>query len=160
MFRLMLAFMVVGALFVVASSVMLPPVLASHFESGGGANGSMPREGYVALMAGLIVFLPFVLALPAWLMRRVPVSLLRLPNKGYWLAPERKDETLAYMARQAALFGCILVAFLSYVHALVIQANRVQPPHLHTGLLLLGLAAFMLSSVIWAGVFVAHFRRT
>src|SRR4029077_17939993 len=112
-------------------------------------NGSMPRGAYLGLMIGLTVGLPFLLALPGWLMQRVPLSLVRLPHKEYWLAPERRAATLAFMTRRSTIFGAFLIVFLCYVHWLVVEANKAVPPHLATGPLVAGLLAFTICTTVW-----------
>jgi hypothetical protein len=148
-----------AALYVVQSSAALPPVLASHFGPGGQANGAMPRADYVALMTSLVVGLPVLIALPGWLMRRLPDSLIRMPDRAHWLAPERCEATLAYMADKAAGFGGLLVVFLCYVHHLVVEANAVQPARLSEPAIFLGLGGFLAATVAWAVTFLAYFRR-
>ena len=58
-----LVFLIVAAAaFVLASSRWLPPVVASHFDAAGNANGAMPRHIYTLIMTALIVVAPGVVA--------------------------------------------------------------------------------------------------
>ena len=55
--------------------------------------------------------------------RRLPVSLINLPNKDYWLAPERRDATLAWIGGWSTMFGA---ATLLLMMALMRQVERVN----------------------------------
>jgi hypothetical protein len=155
-----LTFLVAAAVvFLLLSGSALPERVASHFVGDGSANGFMPRNAYLGLMAGLTAGLPFLLALPGWLMKRFPLSMIRLPHKEYWLAPGRRAETLAFMTHRSTMFGAFLIVFLCYVHWLVVQANQAVPPHLATGPLVAGMLAFVICTMAWAATFIAHFYR-
>jgi len=158
-FSALLILEVAAVVFLLLSGTALPEHVASHFVADGSANSSMPRGAYLGLMVGLTVGLPFLLALPGWLMQRVPLSLVRLPHKEYWLAPERRASTLAFMTRRSTMFGAFVIVFLCYVHWLVVEANRAAPPYLATRPLVAGLLAFAICTMVWAGLFVAHFLR-
>jgi hypothetical protein len=133
--------------------------VASHFGADGVPNGFMPRGAYLGLMLGFTVGLPFLLALPGWFIQRVPPSMIHLPRKDYWLAPERRASTLAFMTRRSTMFGAFLIVFLCYVHWLVVEANRIVPPHLAAGALVAGLMVFVISTVVWAAALIVHFYR-
>ena len=111
-------FVVGVAAYVWFSSQTLPEVVASHFDPSGQANGFMPKEGYVWFMAGLVVMLPvLVVYLPNVLMRWAPDS-INLPNRQYWLAPQRREQTIESLCRGSVGLGYLLVSFLGYVHYL------------------------------------------
>ena len=148
-----------AVIFLLLSGSAMPERVASHFAGDGAANGFMPRNIYLGLMVGLAVALPFLLALPGWLMGRLPASLIQLPNREYWLAPERRADTLAFMTHWSAIFGAFVTVFLCYVHWLVVEANKVAPPHLATRPLVAGLVGFVICTFVWAGAFIAHFYR-
>lgn len=137
----------------------LPDNVASHFGADGAANGFSSRAGYTRGMVLLVVLVPtFVGVLPG-LLGRVAGGALNLPNKAYWLAPERREQTLHFLATHGALFAALLAAFLTWVHWLVVQAHQVSPPTLPLArvapaLLLLGVA-----SVAWVGVLFWRFGR-
>ena len=61
-------------------------------------------------------------ALPDWL-ERAPARLVNLPNKDYWLAPERCVATMARVASALTWFGCAALSFVVVVNALVFDFN-------------------------------------
>ena len=48
---------------------------------------------------------------------------LNLPNNEYWLAPERKDQTVEFIRLHLMYFGIVNVLLAIYVVQLVILAN-------------------------------------
>src|SRR5580692_11121933 len=74
---------------------LLPERLASHFGASGLPNGWMTKPQF--FIAYALVFLPalFVEFLVGRSVAKKPADKLRLPNKEYWLAPERRAETFA-----------------------------------------------------------------
>jgi uncharacterized membrane protein len=157
--RTLLLVVAASAVFFFTSSTRLPPTVASHFGFGGAANGFMARSAYIPFMAIMTLGLPLLIGLLLGLGRHLPSSLINLPNRSYWLAPEHIEATHQYIARQARIFSALLVVFMSFVHWQVVQANLVQPPKLPERPFIFGLILFMLATVAWVGASLAHFRR-
>src|SRR5271155_984036 len=67
----------------------LPAVVASHFDVHGAANGWQTKQEFFVVFAGVTILATIlVFALPA-LIAIVPRQFVNLPNKEYWLSPER-----------------------------------------------------------------------
>jgi hypothetical protein len=99
---------------------------------------------------------PLLVAASALLVRKLPPQLVNLPNKRYWLAPERRAESLAALGALSRGFAAGLAVFLCFVHWLVVRANASRPPRLDETWFLAGLAAFGLTTLAWL---VALYRR-
>jgi uncharacterized membrane protein len=129
----------------------LPPWVASHFNAAGYPNAYMTRGFYVRFMLAFGVGLPVVLVA---LLSRVysRAQDVKLPNRAYWLAPERISQTRATLVSFGAWLGSLTVAMVCYAHWLVLVAHRSVPPHFSNRLLFGGLLAF---SLITAGLLVA-----
>jgi serine/threonine-protein kinase len=109
-------------------------------------------------MAAVSLGLPLAIGALLSQMYRLPVSLINIPNRAYWLAPERADASRQYIARHGNVFMALLVAFMCFVHWQVVDANRTQPPRLEEGAFIAGLVLFLVASVVWAGILYARFR--
>src|SRR5262245_40603264 len=74
---------------------LMPEVVATHYDGAGNPNGWMSRTGMVGFHLGMlgVTALAFV-GLPVAL-RRMSSTLINIPNREYWLAPERRAATLA-----------------------------------------------------------------
>jgi uncharacterized membrane protein len=156
--RIALFFLLPG-LFVWLTSGGLPAVVASHFALGGAANGFMPRAAYIVFMVTVTVLVPALIALSGRVIEALPVARINLPNRDHWLAPERRAETLATLSARSVAFAALLAVFLCFVHWLVLQANRLQPPRLDESSFIVGLVLFALATAVWLTLLFMRFRR-
>ena len=133
----------------------LPPVVASHFGVDGQPNGFMSKQVFlffgllplgIAALIGLVV--PRVT-------RAMPVNLINLPTREYWLAPERKDAALEYLGAFLEWLSAGMLLFFLFVYELVFRANA-EHSGLANGPFLTGLATFMVLMVL---SLVALYRR-
>ncbi len=155
-FALLLA---AAAGFVVITGLGLPDVVASHFGGSGAPNGAMPRTTYVGFMLVLIVGLPALLVFVTWFTVGKPGARINLPNREYWLAPERRAGTVARLRAAMLQFGALLLAFLCYGHWLVVRANLSQPVRLAHSWFVGGLVVFLVLVLSWSVALVRRFRR-
>ena len=155
---LFLAFVACAVMFVWHTSDGLPGLVASHFGASGVANGFMPLVFYVRFMIAFVIGLPTLVVLVAWYALGDSRTRINLPNRNYWLAPERHAETIAFLRAGLIWFGILLVTFLCYVHWLVVLANKAQPAQLAGSWLVAGLVAFLAALLIWLKVLLGHFR--
>jgi serine/threonine-protein kinase len=137
----------------------LPARVASHFGPGGLANGFMAREVYLAFTIGMVVLPPALAGLGIVLALRYFPQFLNLPNRDYWLAPERRDATADFLMAHAAWLAALLSLLALGVHLLLIRANRAVPPRLDAGPFLAMLLAFLVAMAAWVGVLARRFRR-
>ncbi len=136
----------------------LPDRVAAHFDAVGRPNGWAPKEAFLALYALVVALMMALFVIVPMLVARLPVSLINLPNKEYWLAPERRRQTWLMIRSSLAALGNATVAFVLIVFQLVIHANLSPPPVLSPAMwvLLLALLAF---AAIWTVRFTRAFRR-
>lgn len=140
-----------SAALVLATTAGLPPVVASHFAADGRANGWMSREAYAWMMALMSLVTPYaVWGAAAWLPRRWP-RLVNLPFRDYWLAPERREATLARLGRMGLWMGLLSAALIAGIHVEVVLANRRVPPAAGDGMLwVLGpFVVVIVALVVW-----------
>lgn len=134
----------------------MPARMASHFAASGAANGWMTKEQFFLTYA--LTFLPAIFV-EFWVGRRIsrtPEARINLPNKEYWLAPERRAGTFAYFESFFAWYGCALLGLLAFVFGLAMRANLSAEPRLPTGPTLTAIAAFVIFNV---AAIVAVLRR-
>src|SRR5690554_6551235 len=111
-FRLLGLFLLVLAAWVAVSSQTLPSLVASHFDASGKADGYMPRGVYTAFVSILVAGAPLLVALlPYWVIRDDGTN-LNIPNKQYWLAPERRETTLALVRGHGRWLAAVVALFL------------------------------------------------
>jgi len=148
-----------AALLVSTLSGDLPDVVAVHFNAAGVANGFMRREECRGFMLFFTLGAPvFVAAVTGLIPRLFPPSMLNIPNRGYWLAPERAEDSIAFLSDQGVWFACILVIFLASVDWMVAKANASAPPNLPAGRFGGIMACFACAIGVWALRMFRRFR--
>jgi serine/threonine-protein kinase len=137
----------------------LPERVATHFGAGGEADGWMSRSGgvlglYLSAIgvAGLVVGIMYA-------MRFFPRNTMNVPNRDYWFAPERRDESFAFLLRHGLWFGCLQVAFAAGLYWLIVQANLSTQPQLDSRLMGAPTVAFLTGTAAWIVTLVIHFLR-
>jgi hypothetical protein len=89
----------------------------------------------------------------------MPVSVINLPHKEFWLSPEWRDDTLSYIRVWSAWIGCALLAFLLFVMELVLRANLHTPPQLNTAAFVPAILSFIALVAISIIRLILHFSR-
>ncbi len=158
--------LIVMAFLILASMVQilyyypqLPEVMASHFNYEGTANGWQPKGAFFGIYGCVIVLLVLIFSGSALLMDRIPDSFLNLPNKEYWLAPERRAETFAYINSRMLMFGNATLLFVLALFQLVIKENLAHLNLLAPSIMMPLLGVYILASVIWSVGFILRFRK-
>jgi uncharacterized membrane protein len=144
--------------FIWLTSQSLPPLVAAHFDSAGHVNSYMPRGRYIALLLGIAAVVPLFLVIGLGRAFSKPGLRINLPNRDYWLAPERREETLRFLARQTSVFAWLVVLFLCYVQWLVVRANALTPPSLDSPAFVRGLLLFLACTFSWLVRLIIRFR--
>ena len=153
------ALLAVSAVFTWRTSGALPQMVASHFLSSGQANGFMPRAVYRWVALAVVLLPPTLVAcLPTALLRRGDHR-INLPHGDYWLAPERRTDTLDFLRRHGLWFAAGLAVFLAFLQEQVVQANLRHPPVLNTDAMRAALIGLLVGIAVWLYALHARFRR-
>ena len=135
----------------------LPPTLASHFDGAGSPDGWSGRTAFFATYLGIMALLVIVFdCLPRRSGQHDKLR-INLPNRDYWLAPERRSATLEYLQRRLMVLGIAHQLLAIYTIQLAIIANLRRAPldtsiYWALGLYFLFLAAWLLRLFL-------HFRQ-
>ena len=135
----------------------LPDQVATHFGVDGQPNDWMSRS------ASTIVFLMLQLGVPMFMLGitslafRMPVSMLNIPNREYWLQPERRAATIAHMSLMMTWIAVLTSLFMTLIGHLTFMANKTGHG-LNLPLFLSALIAFLIAVFTIAGRSMWHFR--
>lgn len=122
--KLVFLLLAVGAAFYFSSLyAQLPEVMASHFDARGVPNGWQTKSAFFGVLIGVSVIAAVVGFGIPMLITALPPQLINLPNKAYWLAPERRSETMNFLNAHFAWFGCALFAVVLFAINFAVQAN-------------------------------------
>jgi uncharacterized membrane protein len=136
---------------------LLPDQVASHFGPGGAANGWMSSGLFIKLNLGVVVFLTIALFSASSKMRRIDAAELKLPNKDYWTAPERRQETVEFLSGYFLWFGTATLLLMLDVFHQVFRYNLFLSRELeHPGL---SLGVYVAFALAWIAGFQLRFRR-
>lgn len=126
----------------------LPERMASHFSASGDPNGwSSPTQffGLIFAISGLYL-LTFLLC--PLLLKVVPARLVNLPNRDYWLTPERLPLAMRHMGSLMLEFAMMSQLLMVFAVQLVIEANLSNPTRL-SGHLTVALMGYFIFVCLW-----------
>jgi TRAP-type C4-dicarboxylate transport system permease small subunit len=141
------------------SGSQLPPRVATHFDASGQPDGWMNRESHQKFMLLFGLAFPLVMPVMFYLTRFLPPSLINIPHRNYWLAPERRRETADYLFGHGLWLGCLAVLFVTGIQYSIVLANRQTPPELPVTLMVVTLAPFVAGMLVSVVMMLRHFRR-
>lgn len=137
----------------------LPEVVASHFNGRGAANGWQTKSAFFTVLVGVSVLAAVVgFGIPR-IIAALPPRYINLPNKGYWLAPERAEETMGFLISHFAWFGCalFLLIILTFDYAVQFNLQPGNPPS--PTRLIFALGGFLLFAIVSTARIFKRFGR-
>ena len=135
----------------------LPDYVASSFGGEGVPQGWTARRGFLMGYLVATAFQLVMLFVIPWALRRSDPSRTRVPNRDYWIAPERYPQTLSYIGNACRWMLVATLAFSAAVVHLVFEAN-LETGKLSVAFLWL-LGAYFGYMFVWFVRFFRGFRR-
>jgi uncharacterized membrane protein len=154
----LVALMALAIGFVTTTTPNLPTVVASHFNASGVSNGFMDRQSYLISMLAVIICLPGLMVLTAMGFSKIPASMINIPHREHWLAPERLALTLQVLQTFMTVLACAILIFLSFIHWLVVLANQLQTPAMTGNNIYAGLLVFLTFIGVWSWFLHRQFK--
>jgi uncharacterized membrane protein len=136
----------------------MPQRMASHFAADGRANGWQSRDAFFVLMLLVTSTSAVVGFLAPWQIASRSNARINLPHRDYWLAPERREQTMRFVSATMAWFACGILFVLISGTFLALQANLAPDHHFNSPAMLAVLGVFLVSLFGWLFGFVRHFR--
>jgi uncharacterized membrane protein len=137
----------------------LPDRMAIHFNASGSADGWGPKDHFFLTMETVFALLVVLFGALPLLLRRLPVSLINMPNKDYWLAPERREQTMGRLVSQLLFVGAMALLLMDGILYLCFYANFLEKPTMHPELLWGMIIGFVAINIIWTVSLIRSFRR-
>jgi len=136
---------------------LLPDRVASHFGASGRPDAWSSKDTFVQIYLCAVAFIAILFPGLGCMLRTVPVSLINLPNKDYWLSPERKQETVDVLSRQFLWSGSATLLLLLDIFHQSFNVHLGKAPAL--GHPAASIAAYVVFSVLWSVHLIATFMR-
>lgn len=136
---------------------ILPETVASHFNAAGIADGWMPKQGFLIFQAAILLLVVAQFTLLPFVIEKLPNALINLPNKKYWLAPERRAETFTKMRLFFQWFAIGLLLLILLINQQVYRANLTRQ-NLSPEILWLIIGGFLIFVIVWMIKFVGQFK--
>lgn len=149
----------IGLLMMAYYYPQMPQRMAAHFDAGGGVNGWQSRDGFFLLMVLVISSSALISFLAPRQIASQPNNRIKLPNRDYWLAPERREQTMNFIAAMMGWFGCGVLVVLIAGTYLAMRANLAADGRFNSRAMLMVLGIFLASLLVWMIRFIRHFRR-
>ena len=141
--------LVLAGVQLVVHANFLPALVADRFDAAGAPRGWLEHDDFVLRRAVFLAAMPVLfLILPAQVLRHWPQSLIAR-RRSYWLAPERREQTIATLGRMMLWLGLASVALAVIATQLVFEANLRPPPRLEVDAPWWTLAAYVAFLVVW-----------
>ncbi|HSI83844.1 MAG TPA: DUF1648 domain-containing protein [Candidatus Methylacidiphilales bacterium] len=154
---LLLALVVVSIVHIAVYYPALLAVVASHFDLNGKVNGTMSREAFVGVYAGVVAIMAVVFYGIGLLLPVLPNSSINMPHKDFWLAQERRSATLESVAAFLVWIGAATLLFIMATIHITIMFQLGQISNINI-LLYPMLAVYFVALTTWTLLFVRKFR--
>lgn len=156
--KFLMVSVLINLIFNLIAYCFLPDTVASHFHSGGVPNGFMTREEYVMLFVCLDLFVAAMFYSLPVLIKKLPVVVINLPNKEYWLSTENKERTIIKLKPFVYECGAVTLLFLLLCSVLGFTANQNVPRVLNEMTVLTGMSLYVIYIIVWCVKFVKAFQ--
>ena len=139
---------------------LMPEIMASRYDFGGSPVQWSGKGLFFAIYLGIMILVSLSIILNAIMMGRCPERMMNIANKDFWLAPERKDNTIKDMQNRVAQFGAAGLLFTVGIIQCVILQNLDAVSQEQLNIILMTIiAAFVVYTVTWAIFLIARYRK-
>ena len=145
--------------FVWGAAQNLPPVVTSHFDLSGTPDATMPRDLFTNLFLAIMVLTSGLMALLPMVIAKLPPQMINIPNRLYWLAPDRIENTKQILQAYLVIFASKLCCFMAVIFWLIVQAHLHNPPQLSAQYLMLATGVFVVLTIFWSMSLSARFKK-
>jgi uncharacterized membrane protein len=158
--RFLYAFLFLAGLLMMAYYFpQMPQRMASHFAADGHANGWQSREAFFVLMLLVFSTSAVVCFLAPRQIAANSNARINLPHRDYWLALERRAETMRTISATMAWFGCGILFVLLCGTLLAMQANLAPDHRFNSEAMIVVLGGFLVGLLGLLVRLVRHFQR-
>ncbi len=136
----------------------LPNKVASHFGPGGQPDDWSTKEALIGVYAAALAGLAGVLLILGLLLSKLPASMINIPNKKHWLAPDRKAETCSIISGYFFWFANATIVLVMACMDITFRFNLERVQNLN-GPIKVAIVSYVVFCVLWAAGIIWRFRK-
>lgn len=152
----LICLMVFSVTFVIYTSYYLPSSVATHFNINNQPDGWMTRDAYLLMILTLLISIPSAISVGISILSKKFCHLINLPDREYWLAPPRLNDSLDFFGAHGHRLGRLVIVLMTGLHYVVLLANRAEPVALSQPWFIAIVLGFVLALGLWV---LALYRR-
>lgn len=137
----------------------LPERVAAHFNAAGEADEFMTKSSFLFLIGGVHFFVSFLFIGIIFFIKKLPLSMINVPNKEYWFTDERKVASYDFFQKAMAVIAITTLLFLFVIMQSTIQYNLKENPEPISEFWIY-LAAMLAITFSTVGVMFFRFRKS
>ena len=135
----------------------LPAEVACHFGAAGQPDAWCGKGEFLSFHLGTIAFLTAVFLGVGLALRKLPDEIINLPNKKYWLAPERRKRTMDGLRIRMLWMGSLTLVFMLDLVGQTFRVHLGQADRLNHAWASLGV--YLAATAAWAVALHSKFRK-
>ena len=136
-----------------------PEEVAIHFNARGIADSWASKDSNLILWIGIYLFMTGLYLSFPYILRKTPVRFISMPNKEYWLAPERKGDTISRVSNMLFWFGSALNIFFIILGYIGFKANMLEEVKLNNSTMYTLLGIYFAYIAVWTVQFFIQFKK-
>lgn len=145
---------------VFTDSQQLPTRIATHFDGNGAPNGWSETKSFMLIVLATGFGVPLFTMGIAYSIRFFPADFLNVPNSTYWRKPESYLKAYQFLFTSSFWFASAFLLWQTALSRLVVSANRLSPPWLDNGKVMLLTIPLLAFVFLWVVALVVWFLRT
>ncbi|MBK9247507.1 MAG: DUF1648 domain-containing protein [Ignavibacteria bacterium] len=138
---------------------ILPENIAVHFNFSGEPDGWQHKGTFFLLFSMLIIGMNGLFFGIPIIIRKLPISMINLPNKEYWLSPHRAEHTYQWFDNAFKHWGLMINFLLIMTFIVTCYSNSIFPVQLSSSFLMPSLSMFVMLTGIIIYSLVSKFRK-
>ena len=101
----------------------LPYKVAIHFNASGFPDNFSDKLFSALMQVGVVIFMALVVLVSDYFVKHGSDNFINIPNRKYWLAPERRERTIDLLSSFVYWLGILTNLFLIFVSQRIINVN-------------------------------------